>query len=90
MTAIDIETIISSTDFQDAFISGFSDAAPAWYDVETDGMSPNPWCAPWEWANAEDFYRPELGDAEAMGRAWAEKNSAEMTELHDEELEEDA
>ena len=89
-TATDIESIIYSEEFQHAFISGFSDASPAWYDVETDGMSPNPWCAPWEWAHVEDFYHPELGDAEAMGRAWAEKHYTEMEKLHEEELEEDA
>lgn len=84
MTAIDIETIISSEEFQNAFVDGFSAAAPDWYNVSEDtGDNPNPWCCPWYWAEAEEFYRPELGDAEAMGRAWAEKNSAEMTELHD-------
>lgn len=56
----DSTLILSAVDLsqegRDAFVRGFQDAAPAWYDVEIDSCLTCPWCAPWTWLVKPDWF----------------------------------
>ena len=62
------------------FISGFCDAAPESYSMERDFETDCPWAAPWYWIGKDEWFNPKLTVYE-MGRAWAERNHAEVEEL---------
>lgn len=74
-----------TSEFMDAFVKGFCEAAPAWYDRGKDCGTRDPWCRPWCWACPEDWYQPEKS-AYAMGMAWAETCRDKMNAMHEEEL----
>lgn len=67
----------ASDAFRAQFVEAFREAAPACYDFAADSAAPTPWCAPWTWAKVQEWALPGLTAAE-QGRAWAERNRAEM------------
>ena len=66
------------------FIEGFCDAAPSWYNVEEDGATPAPWCAPWTWTRQAFWYDSTLSPYE-MGKEWARLMLEEMEEAREKE-----
>lgn len=66
--------------FGEAFCAGFSDVAPAGYSEEADMQTDAPWCAPWEWADFDEWFFHWLSPYE-MGREWAKKNYDELESL---------
>lgn len=70
--------------FEEAFVAGFCDAAPAGYDAEADGETPSPWCAPWHWEDSSLWFDASMSAYE-MGQSWAKKNYDELEALLNEE-----
>ena len=64
-----------------SFIEGFQEGAPSWYDVEADGATPAPWCAPWTWTRQALWYEPAISPYD-MGKEWAKLMLDEMEEVH--------
>lgn len=55
---------------REIFAAAFISAAPDWYTGQ-DADSATPWCAPWEWTQAADWFDGSLSPAE-MGERWAD------------------
>lgn len=73
--------------FMEDFINGFEKAAPEGYSSDEDcsGGNPRPWCCPWLWERAEEWFCPEISAYE-MGKTFAEKIYDDLeTELEKEE-----
>ena len=60
------------SDFEEAFIAGFCDAAPDGYDVSSDVNAPAPWCAPWHYEDVKKWFDATLSPY-MMGKKWGKR-----------------
>lgn len=77
-STMELEAVDLTSEGRKAFVKGFVESAPAWYDFDVDSCLSAPWCAPWFW-----LVKPDWFDAQYTAREMGARFAAYCVENHE-------